>query len=147
MNEIPNPKAEANDIQLEQLVGYVLRRAQLKVFQGVVNAFSSYNLRPAQFTALAIIDQQPGIMQAELAKVLGIEPPQAVLLLNKLEKGGLALRIRSQVDRRSYGVYLSKQGEVLLKELKQVALLSDLETTSALTATERETLIFLLKKI
>lgn len=134
-------------IHLDNLIGYTLRRAQMQVFQGVVEAFAPYDLRPAQFTALAIIEQQPGIMQAELARTLAIEPPQAVLLLNKLEKRGLALRIRSQVDRRSYGLHLSKQGEVLLQELKEVAQTSDIQSTSMLTDQERDLLLRLLKKL
>lgn len=93
------------------------------------------------------MEQQPGIMQTELARALAIEPPQAVLLLNKLEQRGLALRIRSQTDRRSYGIYLSKQGEILLQKLKEVAHQNDLQSTTALTDAERDLLLQLLKKI
>lgn len=146
--EAPQALPPADDgLHLADLIGYVLRRAQMKVFQGVVDAFAPYDLRPAQFSALAIIEQQPGIMQAELARALAIEPPQAVLLLNKLEARGLAKRIRSQQDRRSYGVYLSPAGEALLQELKQVALQSDLQTTAALTGEERDELLRLLRKL
>lgn len=149
MNETshPLPQTKNEAIQLDKLIGYALRRAQMQVFQGVVDAFAPYDLRPAQFTALAIMEQQPGIMQTELARALAIEPPQAVLLLNKLEQRGLALRIRSQTDRRSYGIYLSKQGEILLQKLKEVAHQNDLQSTTALTDAERDLLLQLLKKI
>lgn len=146
--QAPRPPSQPDaSIRLDDLLGYALRRAQLQVFQGVTEAFAPHDLRPAQFSALAIIEQQPGIMQAELARALAIEPPQAVLLLNKLEKRGLAMRIRSQSDRRSYGVYLSRQGELLLQELKGVALQSDRQTTAALSDAERDELLRLLKKL
>lgn len=143
-----SPVLSSNEpIQLENLLGYALRRAQLLVFQGVVEAFAPYDLRPAQFTALAIMEQHPGIRQTELARALAIEPPQAVLLLNRLEEKGLALRIRSQTDRRSYGVYLSKQGETLVQELKEVAQKSDQKSSKALNEQERQVLLELLKKL
>lgn len=143
-----SPVLSSNEpIQLENLLGYALRRAQLLVFQGVVEAFAPYDLRPAQFTALAIMEQHPGIRQTELARALAIEPPQAVLLLNRLEEKGLALRIRSQTDRRSYGIYLSKQGETLVQELKEVAQKSDQQSSKALKEQERQVLLELLKKL
>ncbi|ACO77658.1 transcriptional regulator, MarR family [Azotobacter vinelandii CA] len=135
------------DSSLDDLIGYALRRAQLKVFQQLVGRLAAFDLRPAQFTALAIIAQNPGLMQADLARALAIEPPQAVVLLNKLESRGLALRVRCKPDKRSYGIFLSKAGETLLKQLREVAALSDQEATAALSAEERQQLIGLLHKI
>lgn len=135
------------DSALDDLIGYALRRAQLKLFQNLIGRLSVHDLRPAQFSALAIIDQNPGLMQADLAKALAIEPPQVVPLLNKLESRALAVRVRCKPDKRSYGIFLSKTGETLLKELKQIASQSDLESTAALSGAEREELLRLLKKV
>lgn len=85
-------------------------------------------------------------MQADLAKALAIEPPQVVPLLNKLESRALAVRVRCKPDKRSYGIFLSKTGETLLRELKQIAIDSDLDSTSALNDQERRDLLRLLKK-
>ena len=78
---------------LDTLVGYALRRAQLQVFQHLVGKLAEHDLRPAQFTAMVIIEREPGLMQADLARQLAIEPPQLVPLLNKLESRGLAQRL------------------------------------------------------
>ena len=99
--------SEINSPFLDEVIGYALRRAQLKVFQHLINELEAYDLRPAQFTALTLIEQNPGLMQAELARALAIEPPQMVIMLNKLEALGLALRIRCKADKRSYGIFLS----------------------------------------
>ncbi|WP_122221607.1 MarR family winged helix-turn-helix transcriptional regulator, partial [Pseudomonas syringae group genomosp. 3] len=106
-----------------------------------------HDLRPAQFSALAIIEQNPGLMQADLAKALAIEPPQVVPLLNKLEERALAVRVRCKPDKRSYGIFLSKTGETLLRQLKQIAVDSDLDATAALNQQERQDLLRLLKKV
>jgi DNA-binding MarR family transcriptional regulator len=135
------------DLALDGYLGYVLRRAQMKVFQHLSARLEPYDLRPAQFTALMIIEQHPGLMQADLARALAIEPPQAVVLVNKLEKLGLAMRVRCKPDKRSYGIFLSKVGEVRLRELKEIALQSDIDSTRSLDRHEREQLIALLRKL
>ena len=139
--------AEADSTGLDNLIGYALRRAQIKVFQHFVEQLAEYDLRPAQFSALAIIAQNPGPTQTELAKALAIEPPQVVQMVNKLEKAGLALRIRSKADKRSYGLYLSKAGEKLLARLQEVAASSDEASTASLDNVERAELLRLLQKV
>ncbi|OPA92966.1 MarR family transcriptional regulator [Pseudomonas fluorescens] len=135
------------DSALDDLIGYAMRRAQLKLFQNLIGRLSDHDLRPAQFSALAIIEQNPGLMQADLARALAIEPPQVVPLLNKLESRALAVRVRCKPDKRSYGIFLSKTGEALLKELKDIAAQSDLNATAALDVEERAQLLRLLKKV
>lgn len=132
---------------LDSLVGYALRRAQLKVFQHLVGSLAGHDLRPAELTALAIIQDEPGLMQAELARQLAIDPPQLVPLLNKLEKRGLAERVRAQQDKRAYGVFLTPGGQALLEPLKALAAQSDLAATAPLSDSEREQLLVLLHKI
>lgn len=146
-NEATPEPAVALDASLEDLVGYALRRAQLKLFQNLISCLTVHDLRPAQFSALAIIEQTPGLMQADLARALAIEPPQVVPLLNKLEERALAVRIRCKPDKRSYGIFLSKAGENLLKELKKIAAESDRDATAALDEDERTELLRLLKKV
>ncbi|MCX9150113.1 MarR family winged helix-turn-helix transcriptional regulator [Pseudomonas sp. TB1-B1] len=146
-NEATPEPAVALDASLEDLVGYALRRAQLKLFQNLISCLTVHDLRPAQFSALAIIEQTPGLMQADLARALTIEPPQVVPLLNKLEERALAVRIRCKPDKRSYGIFLSKAGENLLKELKKIAAESDRDATAALDEDERTELLRLLKKV
>lgn len=144
----PSPTApEQLDSALNNLVGYLMRRVQMKITQHLASRLEEHDLRPAQFTALSIIEQSPGLMQADLAKALAIEPPQAVLMINKLESQGLAMRIRSNPDKRSYGLFLSKAGEQLLKQLKDVVVQSDLDSTAALTGEERAQLLSLLNKL
>lgn len=135
------------DSWLDTLVGYALRRAQLKVFQHLVGNLAEHDLRPAQFTAMVIIENEPGLMQADLARQLAIEPPQLVPLLNKLESRGLAQRVRGVQDKRAYGVFLTKAGIALLGQLKAIAVASDEEATAGLDEDERVQLLRLLHKV
>ena len=135
------------DGSLDSLIGYALRRAQLKVFQQFIEDLRPFDLRPAQFSALVIIESEPGLMQTDLARALTIEPPQVVTLLNKLESLGLAVRVRCKPDKRSYGIFLSKAGEIRLKQLRGIAMQSDEKATSALSDDERQQFLTLLHKV
>lgn len=147
VTEANGPATEPSDTLLSQLIGYALRRAQLKVAQNLVEQLTPFDLRPAQFSALLIIEASPGLMQTDLASILAIEPPQVVTLLNKLEKLGLAVRVRCKPDKRSYGLFLSKAGEIQLKKLKEIARQSDVDSTRSLDKQEREQLLALLHKL
>ncbi len=150
MDILPLPQSGGDalpDNWLDTLVGYALRRAQMKVFQHLVGNLAEHDLRPAQFTAMVIIDNEPGLMQADLARQLAIEPPQLVPLLNKLESRGLAQRVRGVQDKRAYGVFLTKAGIALLGKLKAIAVASDEAATAALDEDERAQLLRLLHKV
>ena len=65
------------DSALDDLIGYAMRRAQLKLFQNLIGRLAEHDLRPAQFSALAIIEQNPGLMQTDLARALASAPTRA----------------------------------------------------------------------
>ena len=82
-----------------------------------------------------------------LARRLAIEPPQLVLLLNKLERQGLAERVRGTQDRRAYALHLTEQGRALVGELKERAAASDRAASAPLDDAERAELLRLLRKL
>lgn len=132
---------------LEERLGYALRRAQLKVFKHFDEAMREHDIRPAQFSSLVVIEGYPGVTQSSLAQTLAIDPPRVVNLVNSLEERGLAMRVRCKRDRRSHGIFLTKQGEALIDKLKELSRQSDLAATQALSEIERRQLLLLLRKI
>ncbi|SFI18060.1 MarR family winged helix-turn-helix transcriptional regulator [Modicisalibacter xianhensis] len=132
---------------LEERLGYALRRAQLKVFKHFDDAMREHDIRPAQFSSLVVIEGYPGVTQSSLAQTLAIDPPRVVNLVNSLEERGLAMRVRCKRDRRSHGIFLTKQGEALVDKLKELSRQSDLAATQALSEIERRQLLMLLRKI
>jgi hypothetical protein len=59
MDETAKPKIDLGP--LPGLIGYVLRRAQLVVFQDFFAAFAPFDIRPAQFALLTVIARNPGL--------------------------------------------------------------------------------------
>src|SRR5438045_9775820 len=58
--------------ELSELLGYSLKRAQLKVFEDFLRCVAPLQLTPAQFSVLLLLDKNPGRNQTEIANTLGI---------------------------------------------------------------------------
>jgi DNA-binding MarR family transcriptional regulator len=93
--------------ELSELLGYVLKRAQLKVFEDFLRCVAPLQLTPAQFSVLLLLDKNPGRNQTEIAYTLGILRPNFVAMLDALESRDLCARMRSANDRRSHIVVLT----------------------------------------
>ena len=106
---------------LDGHLGYFLRRVQVWVFQDFIRTLASIDLRPAQYSVLAVIGANRGLSQADVAQLLGIERARLVRLLDRLEKRGLTQRLASPVDRRSHALQLTSAGQTLLKRAKALA--------------------------
>ncbi|MEQ8447068.1 MAG: MarR family winged helix-turn-helix transcriptional regulator [Pelagibacterium sp.] len=102
------------------IVGYRLRRAQLSVFQRFLAAFEALDLRPAEYSALALIGDNPGRKQTEIAEILGIKRANFVALINGLEGRGLTERRAAREDRRANALYLTTDGARFLEKARAV---------------------------
>ena len=59
----PEGVAESTALQmgeLSELLGYSLKRAQLKVFEDFLRCVAPLQLTPAQFSVLLLLDKNPG---------------------------------------------------------------------------------------
>lgn len=98
---------------LMSLSGYLLRQAQLFVFDDFNQRLAPLDLRPAQYSVLSVTRENPGLSQMALSHVLGIGRSGIVPLLDVLEARGLVMR-RPAADRRSHALYLTAKGRALL---------------------------------
>ena len=130
---------------LNEYVGYVLRRAQIAFFRDFIQSID--NLRPAEFAALVIINANPGLSQSALAAALGIDRSAGVNMLDNLEGMGLAQRVPTPTDRRSYSIVLSELGKNTLATLNDKVRQQENTLLAQFSGGERDTLIRLLLKI
>lgn len=96
-----------------------------RVFQ-VVNEHSKRAEKVAgvtgpQLWAIKTISQESPIMVSELARRMYLHPATVVGILDRLEKLGLAVRVRSTVDRRVVRVELTRRGQELVRRAPEVA--------------------------
>ena len=132
---------------LETLLGYNARRAALTIIDLFLQRMAVYDLRPVDFSVLSLVAHNPGITSRQLCTALGIQPPNLVGLVGTLEKRVLIRRERHQADGRAVSLYLTAEGQALLRSAEKTA--TDLEQDAAprLSAAERKTLMRLLQKI
>ena len=132
---------------LDQLLGYSLRRAQVRMFMAFHEAARGLDITPPRFTALVIIGSNPGISQSDLGKVLGIARSGAMLVTDWFEARGLVERRRRPGDERAWGLHLTRKGEQLTGGLQRRLLQLDRRHTPGLTEKDRRQLRRLLEKL
>jgi DNA-binding MarR family transcriptional regulator len=141
-------ESETEDLDLGSLpdvVGYALRRAQLAVFGDVIRRLEPFDIRPAEFSVLTLIEANPGVTQTRVCAALAIAKPNFAPLIRKLERRGLVRR--KPVDGRSNGMYLTPFGRKLLgKAWSAVRENEDLIATK-LSPKQRTVLVNLLRRL
>ena len=134
--------------ELSELLGYSLKRAQLKIFEDFLRCVAPLQLTPAQFSVLLLLDHNPGRNQTEIANTLGILRPNFVAMLDGLESRDLCARIRSANDRRSHILMLTDKGRAVLARAKKlVAAKHEARLNELLGPANRATLLGMLDKI
>lgn len=132
---------------LESLMGYNARRATLVIIDAFLRHMAVYGLRPVDFSVLSLIAHNPGITSRQLCASLNIQPPNLVGLVNQLQKRELITRRPHPHDGRAMGLHLTPAGRRMMKQAEATASALEEEATAGLSATERTTLMRLLKKI
>jgi DNA-binding MarR family transcriptional regulator len=134
--------------ELSELLGYALKRAQLKVFDDFLQCVAPVQLTPAQFSVLLLLDNNPGRNQTEIANTLGILRPNFVAMLDSLESRDLCTRVRSANDRRSHILMLTEKGRAVLARAKKlVATKHEARLNELLGPEGRDALLSMLTKI
>jgi DNA-binding MarR family transcriptional regulator len=149
----PPPAPVANAVPLElgelsELLGYALKRAQLRVFEDFLSCVAPLKLTPAQFSVLLLLDKNPGRNQTEIATTLGILRPNFVAMLDALESRDLCTRVRSANDRRSHILVLTDKGRATLARAKKlVATKHEARLSAVLGPVNRAALLAMLATI
>ena len=145
-DEIGEAKIELGE--LSELLGYSLKRAQLKIFEDFLRCVAPLQLTPAQFSVLLLLDRNPGRNQTEIASTLGILRPNFVAMLDGLESRDLCARVRSTNDRRSHILVLTDKGRAVLARAKKlVAAKHEARLNELLGAANRAALLAMLSRI
>jgi DNA-binding MarR family transcriptional regulator len=134
--------------ELSEMLGYPLKRAQLKIFDDFLRCMTPLQLTPAQFSVLLLLERNPGRNQTEIATTLGILRPNFVAMLDGLESRELCARVRSVNDRRSHNLVLTDKGKaVLMRAKKLVASKHEARLNELLGAANRAALVAMLTRI
>ena len=131
--------------QLNNHLGYFLRRLQIWVFQDFIQTLAPMKVRTAQYSVLLIIEANPGRSQAAIGQTLGIERARLARLLHELERRKWVSRRASGSDARSHSLHLAADGEKVLAKIKSLAEQHEAQLAEHVGAKRRQQLMDLLR--
>lgn len=132
---------------LEDLIGYNLKRAYLIVSSDFKQTLGQDGFGPRVFSALSLVVQFPNITQSELARMLGIERSGLVAITDELEGQGLLKRVAVPRDRRVQALAPTDAGRSAYASARDAVQAHEAELLSEFLPEEVETLMHLLRKI
>lgn len=106
---------------LDERLGYLLRRAQIAVFDDFIRSCRDLGIKGGQYSILTVIETNPGLTQSEVADTLGIKKPNFVAMVDRFEARGLVTRSKTPGDRRSHALFLTAEGKALMRKLHRRA--------------------------
>jgi DNA-binding MarR family transcriptional regulator len=141
-----NPAPVEDESGIEWLLGYNLKRAYMIVRDDFRKQVEQSVLSPRAFSVLTLIAETPRLTQSEVARRLGIERSGLVAIIDDLEERGLAKRTAVPGDRRSQALLATEEGCKL--HARTMARVHDHEKLllAALSQTEQEQFLALLRK-
>ena len=141
---VPSAKMLALD-QLDNHLGYFVRRLQIWVFQDFVDTLNPMRVRPAQYSVLLVIAANPGNSQAAIGQTLGIERARLARMLDELERRKWVARANGS-DARSHSLYLTPEGEKALAKIKRLAARHEARLAAHVGVKRRAQLMALLRE-
>lgn len=150
MNALAPPLAADAPVELGDLnasLGFLLRLAQVRVYEQFFRTFDGTSVKPGEFTVMWVIALNPGVPQGSLARVLTIKPAHMTKLVQRLVADGLVRRHIPPQNRRSVHLTLTALGKDHLDRHRDTFLTVHAAERVGLTDTENAELLRLLGKL
>jgi DNA-binding MarR family transcriptional regulator len=145
----PEPAPEAGTApRVDAVLGYRLALATLTTTAVFLREVGEpLQLRPVEYTILALIREAPGLTPARLAKALAVTAPNITAWMTKLEARGLVARTASDTDRRAQQLRLTADGEQASQRATERLLAAERAALATLSPGEFTLLHELLRKV
>ena len=126
---------------LPDLIGYVVRRAQIAIFQDFYRTLAPLDLRPAEFSVVLVVGRNPGVRQRRVGEALGIQASNLAVLIDRLVERGLMERRPNPADRRTVALHLTQAGETLLSEASALVAQHDMRVVGQFSEADHAQLL------
>jgi DNA-binding MarR family transcriptional regulator len=139
--------AQTMDIaQLNDRVGYFLRRLQVAIFKDFIRTLAPVDVRPAQYSVLVLIAANPGRSQAAIGKALSIERARLARMLHELERRQWIERRLSSGDGRSHSLFMTAAGKEVMVRIESLAAQHERQMVKFIGRDLRQSLLERLRK-
>ncbi len=130
------------------LIGYHITQANVasrKAFNRHIG--EAWKLSPVEFTILMLVAHNRDATQKQLSQALAVSAPNVTALVDRMNERDLLKRVRSESDRRSQQLRLTRKGAALVREVREVSLTMERDLLRQLSDAERAMLVELLQKV
>src|SRR5215211_528812 len=117
----PGTGGLAEPAGLRSSTGYLLARLGTESRRRWARMLADHGLTPHHFGMLMTLDQLGVTHQRRLSELVGIDPRNAVPVIDLLHQRGLIRRTGDPADRRRRAIGLTPAGQRLLDDLRQAA--------------------------
>jgi DNA-binding MarR family transcriptional regulator len=133
--------------QLLASTGYLLARVGAESRRMWARMLAEHELTPHHFGMLMVLDQVGAASQQQLSRAVGVDPRNAVPVIDALQRRNLVERQPDPTDRRRHAVALTPAGRVALDELRRAGDEVEEQLLDCLTPAERAALQRTLRKL
>ncbi|HEV8281988.1 MAG TPA: MarR family transcriptional regulator [Candidatus Limnocylindrales bacterium] len=138
---------QARTFRIDESLGYLVNRAARLMAGELAERLRPTGVGIGQWAVLLFLWARDGLTQAELARVVAIEPPTMVRTIDRMVRDGMVARKRDPSDARVSRIFLTDRGRALRDELVPIAMTVNEATLSRLSPSEGRTLRRLLAKL
>jgi DNA-binding MarR family transcriptional regulator len=131
----------------EPVLGLYLHVAYMYFMSTYEEQVGRGEITPNVIGILAFLAQRPGMSQADLARLSGLERATVGVTVARAMASGFVRRTDSSHDARRYSLYITAQGQQMLVKLRQRIPVHERQAARRLTLTERQELRGLLDKL
>jgi len=136
-----------NQFVIEDSLGYLVNRAARMMAHQLAEELRPAGVGIGQWAVLMFLWERDGRSQAELSRVVAIEPPTMVRTIDRMVRDGLVRRVPDPDDGRISRISLTERGRALRDELVPRAVAVNQANLDRLSPAEGRTLRQLLSKL
>lgn len=140
-------KNQAPEIRFDELPGALFRRLHQLAVARFTSEMGDIGLTPIQWSALLTIMKRPGTDQITLSREIFIDPSTIAGVLERLESRHLLRREVSPEDRRVRLLYITKDGEAVMKDAIEAVMVTQEWLMEPLTPADRVTFMELMLRV
>ncbi len=137
----------ANERFLLASTGYLLARLGMESRRIWAQMLGEHGLTPHQFGVLMALAQLGAASQQQVSRAVGVDPRNAVPIVDGLEQRGLLERRPDPADRRRHAITLTTAGQATIGQLRQAGDELENRFLAGLTDEERAGLHATLSKL
>lgn len=99
---------------------WYLIHASHAFFQKKFQRIAKLHVHPGQIPILALLSENEGMSQREIAAKLNTKPPTVNVTVRRLEKRGYVCRQADEKDQRATKVFLTDMGREITDQIKEI---------------------------